>query len=52
MLEDTCTIRLPTIAQTARDLIYQIPEIANNPALQSTTAAEQLLAIMQPAIAQ
>jgi hypothetical protein len=52
MLGDTCTIRLPAIAQTARDLIYQIPEIANNPALQSTTAAEQLLAIMQPAIAQ
>ena len=52
MLGDTRTIRLPAIAQTARDLIYQIPEIADNPALQSTTAAEQLLAIMQPAIAQ
>ncbi|KAG9185003.1 hypothetical protein G6011_11833 [Alternaria panax] len=52
MLGDTRTIRLPAIAQTARDLIYQIPEITNNPALQSTTAAEQLLAIMQPAIAQ
>jgi hypothetical protein len=52
MLGDTCTIRLPAIAQTAQDLIYQIPKIANNPALQSTTAAKQLLAIMQPAIAQ
>ncbi|CAN9215689.1 unnamed protein product [Alternaria alternata] len=52
VLEGTRKISLPAIAQTARDLICQIPEIANNPALQSTTAAEQLLAIMQPAIAQ
>ena len=33
MLGDTRTIRLPAIAQTARDLIYQIPEIADNLAL-------------------
>jgi hypothetical protein len=49
---DTRNMDLPAIAQTARDLIYEIPEIANNPALQSKTAAEQLLTIMQPVIAQ
>jgi hypothetical protein len=52
LLEDTRKISLPAITQTARDLIYQIPEIANHPALQSTTAAKQLLTILQPVIAQ
>jgi hypothetical protein len=50
--EETRKISPPTIAQTARDLICQIPEVANNPALQSTTAAERLLRMMQPVIAQ
>lgn len=40
-----------TIAQTARDLICQIPEVANDPALRSTSAAEQLLKLIQPVIA-
>lgn len=48
---DTRKMSLPAIAQTARDFIYQILEIANNPALQSTTAAEQLLTILQLVIA-
>ena len=51
-LEDTRKISVPAIAQTARDLLCQMPEIAKHPALQSSTAAEQLLTIMQPAIAQ
>ena len=50
--EETCKISPPTVAQTARDLICQIPEVANDPALQSATAAEQLLRMMQPVIAQ
>jgi len=33
LLEDTRKISLPAITQTARDLIYQIPEIANYLAL-------------------
>ena len=49
---DTRTMSLPAIAQTARDLIYQIPDIANDPALRSTIAAEQLLTILQPVLAQ
>ena len=52
LLEDTRKISLPAIMQTARDLIYQIPEIANYPALRSTTAAKQLLTVLQPVIAQ
>ena len=51
LLEDTCKISLPAITQTARDLIYQILEIRNYLALQSTTAAKQLLTILQLVIA-
>lgn len=50
--EETRKISPPTLAQAARDLICQIPEVANDPALQSATAAEQLLWMMQPVIAQ
>lgn len=50
--EEAREIRPPTIAQTARDLICQIPEVASDPALRSATAAEQLLRMMQPVIAQ
>lgn len=50
--EEAGEIRPPTIAQTARDLICQIPEVANDPALRSATAAKQLLRMMQPVIAQ
>jgi hypothetical protein len=42
----------PTIAQAACDLICQIPEIANEPSLRSTSAAKQLLKLIQPTIAQ
>jgi len=52
MLEEICKISPPTIAQTALDLICQIPEVANDPALRSATAAKQLLRMMQPVIAQ
>jgi hypothetical protein len=41
----------PTIAQTVCDLICQMPEVANDAALRSTTAAKQLLKMMQPVIA-
>lgn len=41
----------PTIARTARDLIYEIPEVVNDPALQSKSAGEQLLSMIQPVIA-
>lgn len=49
--EETQKISPPTIAQTALNLICQIPEVANDPALRSPTAAEQLLRMMQPVIA-
>ena len=52
VLEVTGKIRPSTIAQTARDLICQIPDVANDPALQSTAASEQLLRLMQPLIAE
>jgi hypothetical protein len=52
ILEGNHKISPPTIAQTARDLICQIPEVANDPALRSTSAAKQLLGMMQPVIAQ
>jgi hypothetical protein len=42
---------LPTLAQTARDLICRIPEVAKNPALQSMSAKDKLYAMMQPMIA-
>ncbi|PVH90419.1 hypothetical protein DM02DRAFT_734589 [Periconia macrospinosa] len=42
----------PTIAQTARNLIHQIPKIINDPALQSKSAGKQLLSMIQPVIAQ
>ena len=51
VLGGTRKISLPAITQTTQDLIYQILEIANNLALQSTTAAKQLLTIMQLVIA-
>jgi hypothetical protein len=50
--EEAREISPPTIAQTARDLICRIPEVANDPALRSAIAAEQLLELMQPVIAQ
>ncbi|KAL1643199.1 hypothetical protein SLS61_009348 [Didymella pomorum] len=50
--EETRKISPPSIAQSVRDLICQIPEVADDPALQSTTAAERLLKMMQPVIAQ
>lgn len=50
--EETPKISPPAIAQTARDIICQIPEVANDPALRSTDAAKQLLEMMQPVIAQ
>lgn len=50
--EETRKTSPPRIAQAARDLICQMPEVANNPALRSTSAAEELLAMMQPVIAQ
>lgn len=49
---ETRKISPPAVAQTARDLICQIPEVASDPALRSATAAEQLLRMMQPVIAQ
>ena len=52
VLEETRKISPPILAQTACDLICQIPEVATDPALQSATAAEQLLRMMQPVIAQ
>jgi hypothetical protein len=52
IIEETYKISPPAIAQTALDLIGQIPEVANDPALWSTTAAEQLLRMMQLVIAQ
>ncbi|KAH7334195.1 hypothetical protein BKA66DRAFT_555351 [Pyrenochaeta sp. MPI-SDFR-AT-0127] len=39
-----------TITQATCDLICSIPEVAKNPALQSTIAADKLYAIMQPII--
>ena len=48
---ETRNINPPTIARTARDLICQIPDVANNLALRSPAAAEQLLMMMQPVIA-
>lgn len=44
-------IHPPTIARTARDFICQIPDVANNVALRSPAAAEQLLEMMQPVLA-
>jgi hypothetical protein len=49
--EESRKISPLTIAQTARDLICEIPAVANDPALRSTTAAQQLLGMMQPVIA-
>lgn len=51
VVEDSRKISAPRIAQTVRDLICQMPEVANEPALQSRAAAQQLLKIMQPVIA-
>ena len=49
--EETPTPRPAWVARTARNLICEIPEIANNPSLQSRTAAEELLEKMLPVIA-
>jgi hypothetical protein len=53
--EDLCMIASkpsPTVAQIARDLICQIPELAQNPALQSSSAANVLCEKMQLVLAQ
>ena len=49
---ETLSKALPTLAQTARDLICRIPEVVKNPALQLMSAKDKLYAIMQPMIAQ
>lgn len=47
---DTYIARTPTIAQIACDAICQVPEVVNEPALQSTRAANDLLETIQVAI--
>jgi hypothetical protein len=42
----------PAIAQRVRDLVVQDPDIAKNPALQATNAANSLCEKLQPVIAQ
>lgn len=42
----------PTIARTARDSIYRLPEVSKNPALQTASAANRLCVMMQLVIAQ
>lgn len=41
----------PTIARTARDSIYRLPEVSKNPALQTASAANRLCVMMQLVIA-